>query len=210
MGTTKRIARTATEERRTAVNFGKRLRLVASLLIGLTLIASATVRAQTQERFSVPSPGIIPLLHTSAAPAKADGIAELTDIWFEGFSWVYIDEPGWGWEGDEAYTAYLKVTCTGLSPRTTYSVSVTGQTVDMKTDRNGKGTAERPVSFGFSWWLNQALNPETSGPLFPFEVDVSKYSRGSRTILLYGQVDWEYFNTNRGGPRVPDPPPPTP
>jgi hypothetical protein len=185
------------------MDFGKQFGRVAPLLIGLALIASAAVQAQTQERFPVPSIDINPLSRTSAAPAKAAGVAELTDIWFEGFTWVYINEPGWGWTGDEAYTARLKVTCTGLSPRTTYSVSVTGQKVDMKTDRNGRGTAEMPVSFGFSWWLDDAGNPDTSGPYFPFEVDVSKFSRGSRTILLYGQVDWEYFNTNREGPRVP-------
>jgi hypothetical protein len=172
--------------------------IVALLLAGLILVAGAAVQA----REPVPNTDF-PLICTSTAPTKAAGHAYLTQIYFEGFAWTYIDEPGWGWTCDEVYTANLKVTCTGLKPSTTYTVFVGGQTVDVKTDRSGAGTASRPVNFGFVWWYDEGGNLVTSGPDFPFEVRVSTRAR-SGTVMLWGDRDYSYFNRGR------IPPEPTP
>jgi hypothetical protein len=168
--------------------------VVALLLAGLILVAGAAVQA----REPVPNTDF-PLICTPAAPVRAAGHAYLTQIYFEGFTWDYIDEPGWGWICDEDYTADLTVTCTGLKPSTTYTVAVSGQTVELRTNRSGAGTASRPVNFGFCWTYDESGNVVPSGVYYPFGVRVSTRAR-SGTLMLWGDRAYSYFNGGRTPP----------
>jgi hypothetical protein len=180
------------------VDLAKRFGVPALLVVGLILVADAGVQAQEP----VPNTDFS-LICTPAAPAKAAGHAYLTNIYFEGFTWTYIDEPGWGWSCGEEYTAILTVTCTGMKPSTTYTVSVEGQPVDLRTDRSGAGTASRPVKHIFAWWYDESGNLVTSGPDFPFEVRVSTRAK-SGTLMLWGDCPWSYFNGGRVPPPLPE------
>jgi hypothetical protein len=99
------------------------------LLVGLTLASSAALQAQDQ-RIQIPDT-TIKLLGTSSAA----GHALLTQIWFEDFTWSYIDDPDWGWTCSEDYTAYLTVRCAGMKPRTTYLVMLGGISMYLRRTR---------------------------------------------------------------------------
>jgi hypothetical protein len=142
----------------------KRLGLVALVVVGVALLASAPAQAG-----KVADPwGPHELANVGDEP-RASGTATLTDVVCTGWGSGY---PGpWYYE---AYTAVLTVQCRKLTPGATYWTCV-GTFI---ADRTGKGSATGQVSWFYRtdpWWGN-------SGGLV---VDVV---RADDTVVLH--TDW--------------------